>query len=846
MSQAKLDARETQEVVERLSDEASLFRALSIGVSLERAVVDVARSFISAKRRVDIRSVVYSLSSGRIAGPAGQLGLGVVAHAAGYYDLVVDLFPDADKKASALKYITFEYIDSLLRLDTREGVKVAWALNRKQFEDVPLEQWYRIGCALVGRREFKLAYDILEKVSARSADANLEDAMLHRLAWTLGHLRRIVKRRPGKTPQAVNGIAYGIIDYKNIDYDATSSNIGDYVQTLAATSHLLRLSNVEITGEQPLADYLNEIKQRVKTEHKIDDVRGKVHVVTLQRDFSTGDDLPSPTWAPVFGWYMHGMFKGEMDFPFHENLRPIFVSFHVNRREMLTPAAVSYLKRYGPIGCRDWTTVYILRERGVDAFFSGCITTSVDTLFGNVDKDAVKRDGVALVDMTKARAAEYPDAKKIRHVYNDVRERDSVSNMKVALETLDHYLPYEKIITSRLHCYLPCSSIGLDVEFEPRRLSDVRFEGLLGLYGDKLDVIRWGIREKLEAVHRAIFSGASEEEVYATWRRVCEPDLKKAAAYCADVPALPKPSIDVDDVVDAVLSTCRECEPSGGKGTTVDIALASDENLKLEMPVVVESILANTERPVRFHVLTRGFSERDKEALEKLYPRAGFRWLDCDNIDYGPIQRLLVHTTVSTMDRLLLPLLMPGIDRVSYIDIDTIVLGDVGELQDLDLQGKGLAGRSSKTPSWAQGYNMIYRPADLLPYEVATELRRRMHQRFDLTFPAFNAGVSVLNLKKMREDNFVEKFLPFVERYGMNDQEVLNCYAGPDRAELDWSWNAIPSQDLVRQAKLVHWAGPTKPWGDMFALHQEEWEVYRNQFRDRLAAAGVSFGVESD
>ena len=56
----------------------------------------------------------------------------------------------------------------------------------------------------------------------------------------------------------------------------------------------------------------------------------------------------------------------------HDALRPLFVSFHCNKRDLLTDDAIAYLKRYGPVGCRDWTTVYLLLSAGVPAFFSGC------------------------------------------------------------------------------------------------------------------------------------------------------------------------------------------------------------------------------------------------------------------------------------------------------------------------------------------------------------------------------------------------------------------------------------------------------------------------------------------
>ena len=110
-----------------------------------------------------------------------------------------------------------------------------------------------------------------------------------------------------------------------------------------------------------------------------------------------------------------------------------------------------------------------------------------------------------------------------------------------------------------------------------------------------------------------------------------------------------------------------------------------------------------------------------------------------------------------------------------------------------------------------------------------------MFARFAFDFRSFNAGVLVLDLERMRRDAFCEEFLPFAERYGMNDQEVLNCYAGPNRRELDAGWNRFPSQEPVSDGYIVHWAGSAKPWGPEVVPLAEEWEmlVARNAERRR-------------
>ena len=63
-------------------------------------------------------------------------------------------------------------------------------------------------------------------------------------------------------------------------------------------------------------------------------------MITVHRDASMYQPIPEDTWVLCFGWYMHALFELRHGFPLHRNLRPIFVSFHCNKRGLLTPDAI--------------------------------------------------------------------------------------------------------------------------------------------------------------------------------------------------------------------------------------------------------------------------------------------------------------------------------------------------------------------------------------------------------------------------------------------------------------------------------------------------------------------------
>lgn len=59
-------------------------------------------------------------------------------------------------------------------------------------------------------------------------------------------------------------------------------------------------------------------------------------------------------------------------FPFPENIIPVFYGFQA--RAGVIEKNIDYLKRYAPIGCRDFQTAELMRRYGVEAFVSGCVT----------------------------------------------------------------------------------------------------------------------------------------------------------------------------------------------------------------------------------------------------------------------------------------------------------------------------------------------------------------------------------------------------------------------------------------------------------------------------------------
>jgi lipopolysaccharide biosynthesis glycosyltransferase len=73
-----------------------------------------------------------------------------------------------------------------------------------------------------------------------------------------------------------------------------------------------------------------------------------------------------------------------------------------------------------------------------------------------------------------------------------------------------------------------------------------------------------------------------------------------------------------------------------------------------------------------------------------------------------------------------------------------------------------------------------------------------------------------------------------VEQCKMNDQDVFNIYSRNRVVEIGTEWNHVPSQDFNAEPKIIHWAGPAKPWLENYVLLKERFEATKKKVEARL------------
>jgi hypothetical protein len=798
----------------------TLLRALQRGRTLDDALMRQLRSLLAAGDTDGAWALAESLRAQDETRMLGHVAAGITAYRRGFAELAHEQLRAAPRELWTV-HAAPAYARGGLAAAPEETLGELRALVADEPPGVPVRTWYDIAVAAFGYGDEALARSAFEAFERglRADPGSWREGARH-ADW----LRPWIAAdgsSPTAPPPERGRRSFAVMDYGHPGANRASANIGDHIQTVAALGHLVRHRGVRLHGAPELVALLDELGERVRPERRRDDVDADLEVLTVHRDASMYEAIPADTWTLCFGWYMHAIFGLRHGFPLHDNLRPIFVSFHCNKRSLLTPAAVEYLRRYGPVGCRDWTTVDLLLSLDVPAFFSGCVTTTIDTVFP--EPAAPPADApVAYVDVPAAEGGVH-----YRHSSIQVRRRSFVANVRVALEALDTYRTrHRKVVTSRLHCYLPVRALGVDVEFRPVNPSDIRFDGLAGIDDRAWTRIREGLTEKLEAVMGAILGGRPEADVYALWRELTAADVAAARERNAQPVRLPAPAADLDAQVARIAGETATREPAAAApGEPVHVAAIVGKGGVRNLSVLVASLLEHTRRPLHVWMLVLpGTGARLLDELSERFPQVAFSRVPLHGLGAGLWTPAGEQARPRTIARLVLAELLPGVARVVLLPLPSVASADVAELAGLDLGGHAVA--AARRPGTAiSGFGVIHAAALRLGRraEAASDLRRTAHARHAFDFDAFMDDVLVLDLERLRRDRFADEALRLVQAYGLTDLEVLHFVMGPDRATIPARWAVVPTWTPERGPGLMYWVDRVKPAGALLTAERDGW-----------------------
>lgn len=220
-----------------------------------------------------------------------------------------------------------------------------------------------------------------------------------------------------------------------------TKNIGDWTQTAAA------LYIWWIHFERP-----NTFKSFV--EHCVEKSEmGSYPITWVNRDRISTYKKPDNIDNLIIicnAWWMH-KFNNHFCFITQEWIKPIYISVHFSKIEILSENVIKHLKRYQPIGCRDISTKNLLDSKGIDTYFSGCLTMTLNLRDSKLGFTLANdyRDKKIDIDYNKKEAPNFIKLTQMTQVINDTS--CLVNNIQRCFDLLFS----DKIITTRLHVWLP-------------------------------------------------------------------------------------------------------------------------------------------------------------------------------------------------------------------------------------------------------------------------------------------------------------------------------------------------------------------------------------------------------
>lgn len=316
------------------------------------------------------------------------------------------------------------------------------------------------------------------------------------------------------------------------------------------------------------------------------------------------------------------------------------------------------------------------------------------------------------------------------------------------------------------------------------------------------------------------------------------PKLSKLVAQakqCGFNLEIPSSALSVKDL--AVTRTA--CSLRQPRAKDVTVVTSTDLNFMERLPTFLRSIAAHNRRHVYVSVLTTVVDDDQLRTLCGLIEHLPSISLDFYSLSVEQLQdvfsytrqegttNVLPHVTITTMMRLLAPVILPH-NKVVYLDLDVLIRAELSQLynghackprdrKDRFLQRAGICAKNTINDNLA-GW---MRPDWRCVFGIEDSKK----------FGQFNAGVMVLDLEYMRQQQAVEYAIVLSNTFSLNDQSILNLFADGVFDEMDPNLNVYYGQDSDKfstKNAILHSAGSKKPWLSAGHEWSELWLAYES------------------
>ena len=240
--------------------------------------------------------------------------------------------------------------------------------------------------------------------------------------------------------------------------------------------------------------------------------------------------------------------------------------------------------------------------------------------------------------------------------------------------------------------------------------------------------------------------------------------------------------------------------------------------------------MANASRNYRYdlYVLHDGLSSESKDMIKKMANRHfRFKFRDVGGQIRSLSSKLKVrdYYTLTTYYRLIIPDTFFWLDKALYLDSDIVINDDISKLFNTDI-GDNLVGA-------VQDASVQIVPEFCKYVEKALDIK---HENY------FNAGVLVMNLKKMRNVHFTRQIVNLTKEVVYvvaQDQDVLNVVCKDKVHYLDGTWNTMPLGIKRENPSLIHYNLIYKPWKRRDIMYDEYFFDYAERAGLRTTVLGM-------
>ncbi len=267
----------------------------------------------------------------------------------------------------------------------------------------------------------------------------------------------------------------------------------------------------------------------------------------------------------------------------------------------------------------------------------------------------------------------------------------------------------------------------------------------------------------------------------------------------------------------------------------VPVFFAADDIYLPFLTVAISSLKKNRSQKFQYkiHVMHSGLNGEDAERLMS-YAEEDFQIFFVDVAEkMKEIEKFLClrdYYTSAIYYRLFIVNMFPEYDKAVYLDSDTVVLGDISEFYSVDLGDNLIGAITDQVVSAFECFRRYTKEA------LGIEPERY-----------FNSGVILMNLKKLREENFYQAFYSKLSGYPFRvapDQDCLNVICKDRVYYFPLEWNQMPISGTQKNPpKIMHYNLAEKPWHYDDIINGEIFWKYAKKtcFYDRILRAKENF-----